>query len=115
MLKSFTGVTSEDELSALMRVLKRFYAKKLNSELEQLWDRFINNDYILRCSCFSGRVSFSAQLSNRDWTMWLMVLNRDIPVKPCSTARLLGIEQKARLSAGLPDYSDWFTELYSVA
>ena len=38
VLKSFAGVTSEDELCALMRVLKQFYAKRLDGELEQLWD-----------------------------------------------------------------------------
>ena len=38
VLKSFAGVTGEDELSALMRVLKKFYAQRLDDELEQLWD-----------------------------------------------------------------------------
>lgn len=38
VLKSFAGVTGEDELRALMRVLKNFYAQMLDDELERLWD-----------------------------------------------------------------------------
>jgi hypothetical protein len=38
VLESFAGVTNEDELNALMRLLKKFYAQRLDNELEQLWN-----------------------------------------------------------------------------
>jgi hypothetical protein len=38
VLESFAGVTSDDELNALMRLLKKFYAQRLDNELEQLWN-----------------------------------------------------------------------------
>ena len=38
VLESFAGISSEDELKGLMKVLKRFYAERLDKELERLWD-----------------------------------------------------------------------------
>jgi hypothetical protein len=38
VLESFAGASSEDELKGLMKVLKNFYATRLNQELERLWD-----------------------------------------------------------------------------
>ena len=37
VLKSFAGVSSEEELSALMKTLKDFYAQRLEKELDRLW------------------------------------------------------------------------------
>ena len=37
ILKSFASVSSEEELSALMKTLKKFYAQRLENELERLW------------------------------------------------------------------------------
>ena len=36
-LKSFASVSSEEELSALMKTLKKFYAQRLEKELDRLW------------------------------------------------------------------------------
>ncbi len=38
ILKSFASVSSEEELSALMKTLKKFYAQRLEKELDRLWD-----------------------------------------------------------------------------
>ena len=37
ILKSFASVSSEEELSALMKTLKNFYAQRLENELDRLW------------------------------------------------------------------------------
>ena len=37
ILKSFASVSSEEELSALMKTLKKFYAQRLENELGRLW------------------------------------------------------------------------------
>lgn len=37
ILKSFASVSSEEELSALMKTLKKFYAQRLEKELDRLW------------------------------------------------------------------------------
>ena len=37
VLKSFANVSSEEELSALMKTLKKFYAQRLEKELDRLW------------------------------------------------------------------------------
>jgi hypothetical protein len=36
VLKSFANVSSEEELSALMKTLKKFYAQRLEKELDRL-------------------------------------------------------------------------------
>lgn len=38
VLESFASVSSESELNELMKVLKRFYAERLNKELDTLWN-----------------------------------------------------------------------------
>ena len=38
VLESFAGVSSDDELKGLMKVLKAFYAERLEAELGKLWD-----------------------------------------------------------------------------
>lgn len=37
VLKSFANVSSEEELSALMKTLRNFYAQRLEKELGHLW------------------------------------------------------------------------------
>lgn len=37
VLKSFANVSSEEELSALMKTLRNFYAQRLEKELDHLW------------------------------------------------------------------------------
>ncbi|WP_173466964.1 hypothetical protein [Fibrobacter succinogenes] len=37
ILKSFASVSNEEELSALMKTLKKFYAQRLENELDRLW------------------------------------------------------------------------------
>lgn len=37
VLKSFANVSSEEELSDLMKTLKKFYAQRLEKELDRLW------------------------------------------------------------------------------
>ena len=37
VLKSFANVSSEEELSALMKTLKKFYAQRLEKGLDRLW------------------------------------------------------------------------------
>ena len=37
ILKSCASVSSEEELSALMKTLKKFYAQRLENELDRLW------------------------------------------------------------------------------
>ena len=37
ILKSFASVSSEEELSALMKTLKKFYSQRLENELDRLW------------------------------------------------------------------------------
>ena len=37
ILKSFASVSSEEELSALLKTLKKFYAQRLENELDRLW------------------------------------------------------------------------------
>lgn len=37
ILKSFASVSSEEELSALKKTLKKFYAQRLENELDRLW------------------------------------------------------------------------------
>ena len=38
VLESFASVNSSEELAALMKVLKKFYADRLKREMERLWD-----------------------------------------------------------------------------
>lgn len=38
ILESFAGAKNEDELNALMDVLRNFYATRLESEMQRLWD-----------------------------------------------------------------------------
>lgn len=38
VLESFASVNSESELKDLIKVLKRFYAERLNKELGTLWN-----------------------------------------------------------------------------
>lgn len=38
ILESFASVKSQEELKALMRYLKNFYAHRLDEELEKLWE-----------------------------------------------------------------------------
>ncbi len=38
VIESFASVTSEEELAALMKVLKKFYASRLENELTKMWD-----------------------------------------------------------------------------
>ncbi|MCF0225593.1 MAG: hypothetical protein HUK20_15105 [Fibrobacter sp.] len=38
VVESFASVTSEEELAALMKVLKKFYANRLEKELSKMWD-----------------------------------------------------------------------------
>ncbi|MCI5600788.1 MAG: hypothetical protein SOZ02_01865 [Hallerella porci] len=38
VLKSFAGTNSEEELHDLMKVLKKFYAERLEKELEKMWN-----------------------------------------------------------------------------
>lgn len=38
ILESFAGVKDQDEMDALMDVLRTFYAKRLEKELQVLWD-----------------------------------------------------------------------------
>ena len=37
ILKSFASVSSKEELSVLMKTLKKFYAQRLEKELDRLW------------------------------------------------------------------------------
>lgn len=37
VLKSFANVSSEEELCALMKTLRNFYAQRLEKELDHLW------------------------------------------------------------------------------
>ena len=37
VLKSFANVSSEEELSALMKTLRNFYPQRLEKELDHLW------------------------------------------------------------------------------
>ena len=37
VLKSFANVSSKEELSDLMKTLKKFYAQRLEKELDRLW------------------------------------------------------------------------------
>ena len=38
ILESFAGARDEQELNALMDVLRNFYASRLESEMQRLWD-----------------------------------------------------------------------------
>ena len=38
ILESFAGASNEKEVEELMDVLRDFYAKKLESEMQRLWD-----------------------------------------------------------------------------
>ena len=38
ILESFAGVKDQDEMDALMDVLRTFYAERLEKELQVLWD-----------------------------------------------------------------------------
>lgn len=38
ILESFAGAQDEQELNALMDMLKNFYANRLESEMQRLWD-----------------------------------------------------------------------------
>ena len=37
ILKSFASVSSKEELRVLMKTLKKFYAQRLEKELDRLW------------------------------------------------------------------------------
>lgn len=39
ILKSFADITSEEDLQALMKMLKKFYAQRLETELDDLWEK----------------------------------------------------------------------------
>ena len=43
ILESFAGAQDEQELNALMDVLKNFYATRLEAEMQRLWDDGILN------------------------------------------------------------------------
>ena len=38
ILESFAGAQDEQELNALMEVLRNFYASRLETEMQRLWD-----------------------------------------------------------------------------
>ena len=38
ILESFAGAQDEQELNALMDVLRNFYASRLDTEMQRLWD-----------------------------------------------------------------------------
>ena len=38
ILESFAGAQDEQDLNALMDVLRNFYANRLESEMQRLWD-----------------------------------------------------------------------------
>ena len=38
ILESFAGAQDEQELNALMDVLQKFYASRLEAEMQRLWD-----------------------------------------------------------------------------
>ena len=38
ILESFAGAQDEQEVNELMDVLRNFYAKRLDAEMERLWD-----------------------------------------------------------------------------
>ena len=38
ILESFAGAKDEEELNALMDVLRNFYASRLEAEMQRLWD-----------------------------------------------------------------------------
>ena len=38
ILESYASIKSEEELKGLNRVLKNFYAQRLDAELDRLWD-----------------------------------------------------------------------------
>ena len=38
ILESFAGAQDEQELEALMEVLRNFYASRLDAEMQRLWD-----------------------------------------------------------------------------
>lgn len=41
ILESFAGVNSQEEMEELMDMLRSFYAKKMDKELERLWEEGI--------------------------------------------------------------------------
>ena len=47
ILESFAGVKDEQELSDLMDTLQSFYAKRLEHEMERLWDNGTLNQQVL--------------------------------------------------------------------
>lgn len=38
LLESFAGIQSQEEINELTRVIRDYYAKNLEDELEKLWD-----------------------------------------------------------------------------
>lgn len=38
LLESFAGIESQEEMDELTRVIRDYYAKKLENELENLWN-----------------------------------------------------------------------------
>lgn len=38
LLESFAGIQSQEEINELTRVIRDYYAKKLEDELEKLWE-----------------------------------------------------------------------------
>ena len=48
ILESFAGAQDEQELNDLMDVLRNFYAQRLESEMQRLWDNGTLDDGKLR-------------------------------------------------------------------
>ena len=47
ILESFAGAQDEQELNALMDVLRNFYASRLEAEMQHLWDDGTLNQQVL--------------------------------------------------------------------
>lgn len=47
LLESFAGIQSQEEINELTRVIRDYYAKKLEDELEKLWDEGTYNQETL--------------------------------------------------------------------
>ena len=47
ILESFAGAQDEQELNALMDVLRNFYASRLETEMQHLWDDGTLNQQVL--------------------------------------------------------------------
>lgn len=47
IIESFAGAQDEQELNALMDVLRNFYATRLEQEMQRLWDNGTLNQQVL--------------------------------------------------------------------